>query len=83
MLRSSLKHLRGDSAVRFQRPACRRHRDNAGLRSDRGSERRVDLESGGLSSRVTYRGPRGGVYHRGWTYARPGYRGVYRGGAYR
>jgi hypothetical protein len=33
---------------------------------------------------ATYRGPRGGVYHRGGTYAGVPYRGgVYRGGVYR
>jgi hypothetical protein len=48
--------------------------------------------SGGMISKVvvvhrgaTFRGPRGGVYHRGGTYAGVPYRGggVYRGGVYR
>jgi hypothetical protein len=32
---------------------------------------------------ATYRGPRGGVYHRGGVYRGVPYRGVYRGGVYR
>ena len=52
-----------------------------------GSDPTAGLNDGLISKVVVYhrgatvRGPHGGVYHRGGTYARPG--GVYRGGVYR
>ncbi len=57
-----------------------------------GSDPAAGLNDGLISKVVvyhrgaTYRGPHGGVYHRGGVYGRPGYGyrgGVYRGGAYR
>jgi hypothetical protein len=56
-----------------------------------GADPAPGLSDGLISKVVVYHrgatavGPRGGVYHRGGTYARPGYGGggVYRGGVYR